>query len=500
MGEPNALRVLVVDDDPDTRENLTDILEIDGYDVAAAGSIAETMRRTDLTDFFTVVLDRRLPDGSGEELLPKLKPLAPDAAVIIVTGYSDLAGAIAAIREGAADYLLKPVNADLLRSRLAWLAERRRTAEEIGRLHTDLQRRAREQQTLLDVIPIGIAIADDPDCGHVRVNPAMARILRIPPGSNASLNVGAGERPAYRIRHNGAEMPVEELPLRQATRGAEIRDVEFDVVHPDGTTVNLYGYASPLLDEAGQPRGAVGAFLDITEGKKAQATALQKERLAAIGQMVAGLAHESGNALARSQSCLEMLAWTVEDRPEAQDLIRRVQIAQDHLKHLYDEVRGYAAPLKLDREWCDLAHVWRQTWENLAVARRGRDAALREHVAGADLRCLVDAFGLDQVFRNILENSLAACKGPVRIDITCTETSLANRPAVRVSLRDNGPGLTPEQQRRIFEPFFTTRTKGTGLGMAIVKRIVEAHAGQIAVGTPDTGGAEIVLTIPREAP
>jgi two-component system sensor kinase FixL len=69
---------------------------------------------------------------------------------------------------------------------------------------------------------------------------------------------------------------------------------------------------------------------------------------------------------------------------------------------------------------------------------------------------------------------------------------------VRVSFKDNGPGLSAEQKQRIFEPFFTTKTKGTGLGMAIAKRIVEAHRGQISVGGGTTPGAEILLILPRE--
>lgn len=493
------LRTLVVDDDPDTRSNLADILEMDGYQVESAGSIAETLARDDLASFFAAILDRRLPDGTAEDLFPRLKERAPQVAIIIVTGYADLAGAIAAIRQGASDYILKPINSDLIRSRLAGLAERRRAAEEIHRLNTDLQRRVTEQQTLLDVIPIGIAIAEDPGCKHIRVNPALSSLLRLASSANASLNVPREQRPSYRIARNGIEIPVDSLPLQQAAQGRQLREAEFDVVHPDGETINLLGYAAPLLDEQGRSRGAVGAFVDITDRKRAQEAALQNERLAAIGQMVTGLAHESGNALARSQSCLEMLAWELEDRPEAQDLIHRVQSAQDHLKQLYDEVRGYAAPVKLERDSWDLSQIWRQAWENLRLARQGRDASLNEHIGGVNLKCQVDAFRLDQVFRNILENSLTACRGPVRIDIRCNETVLAGMPAVRVSIQDNGPGLSAEQQQRIFQPFFTTRTKGTGLGMAIAQRIVKAHCGEIAVGPAVGGGAEIIVTLPREA-
>ncbi len=446
MDDSDPLRVLVVDDDLGTRSNLTDILQIDGYRVETSVSIAATLARSDLAGFFAIILDRRLPDGNGEELLPKLRPLAPSAAVIIVTGYADLTGAISAIREGAADYIIKPVNADLIRSRLAGLAERRRAAEEIDRLNTDLRfRRVTELQTLLDVIPIGIGIADDPECRRVRVNPALAGLLRIDPKAFASVDELTTDPPRFRIFRNGTELPVEEWPLQQAARGQQVHAAEFDVVHADGETLNLYGDAAPLLDEQGQPRGGVGAFVDVTERKKQQERALQNERLAAIGQMVTGLAHESGNALARSQSCLEMLAWEVEDRPEAQDLIRRVQNAQDHLKQLYEEVRGYAAPLKLDREGWNLSQIWRQTWENLKLAREGREAVLYEQTGGLDLLCQVDAFRLDQVFRNIFENSLAACRGAVCIDITCTEASSVCKPALCVSVRDNGPGLSAEQ-------------------------------------------------------
>jgi hypothetical protein len=357
------------------------------------------------------------------------------------------------------------------------------------------------------------------------VNPSLARLLEISPDANASLSAPASERPAFKAYRNGRELAAEELPMQRAVaQGGEVRDVELEIVHPHGEVVHFLSYAAPLLDEQGRPRGAVGAFLDITERKRAQERLLQAERLAAIGQMMTGLAHESGNALARSQSCLEMLAWEVEDRPEALDLITRIQKAQDHLKQLYDEVRGYAAPLKLEREVWELSSVWRQAWANLALLRQGREAVLREETGGVDLSCAVDQFRLEQVFRNILENALAACADPVRIEVRCAEAELDGRPAVRVAVRDNGPGLNPEQRRRIFDPFFTTKTKGTGLGMAIAKRIVEAHGGQIAVapsplplapegrGEPALplapggrrggvrGGAEILIVLPRDIP
>jgi DNA-binding NtrC family response regulator len=176
MAATPPFRVLVVDDDADTVANLSDILSLDDYQVETAGTLAEALARDDWSDYLAIVLDRRLPDGTAEEVLPQLKRLAPRVAVVIVTGYSDLDGAIAAIRAGAADYILKPVNPELIRSRLAGIAERKRSAEEIDRLTKDLQRRVTELETLLDVIPIGIALAQDPGCESIRANPALARI------------------------------------------------------------------------------------------------------------------------------------------------------------------------------------------------------------------------------------------------------------------------------------------------------------------------------------
>ena len=229
--------------------------------------------------------------------------------------------------------------------------------------------------------------------------------------------------------------------------------------------------------------------------------ALQAERLAAIGQVVAGLAHESRNALQRSQACLEMLALAVRDRPDALALIDRLQQAQDHLHRLYEDVRGYAAPIVLDRRPCDLAVVWREAWAHLEPARKAKDATLRETTPDVDLHCVADAFRLGQVFHNIFDNALAAGRPPVVVDVHAEAGELEGQPALRVLVRDNGPGLDPESRQKVFDPFFTTKAKGTGLGMAIARRIVEAHSGQIAVGDDNGAGAApgavFVITLPR---
>ena len=346
--------VLVVEDNVDARSNLADILELDGYTTRSVGTFAEALAVDDW-NVLAMILDRRLPDGIADEFLPRLQALAPDVPIIIVTGYADLEGAIAALRQGAADYIIKPVDADTLRARINGIAE------------------------------------------------------------------------THRIKH---------------------------------------------------------------ELKQAQDKLVQSERLAAIGQMMAGLAHESRNALQRSQACLEMLALEVQDRPAALDFVARIQSAQDDLHLLYEEVRDYAAPIRLRFADHDLRALLQETWEHLATQREARDARIEFDEHDDWCICRVDGFAIQQVFRNIIENSLSACADPVRITARLHHFRLAERPAIQVSLADNGLGLTSEVQLRIFEPFFTTKTKGTGLGMAISRRIVEAHGGRIAIGSSERRGGE----------
>jgi two-component system, LuxR family, sensor kinase FixL len=481
MPEDSALRVLVVDDDADTRSNLCDILELDNFHVEMAGTAAEVLRRTDWQGISAVLLDRRLPDGDAEELLPRLRQLAPEASILIVTGYADLQDAIAALRQGAADYILKPINSDALRASLTRLVERRRLSLAKERSETAFR-------TLIEAAPCLIVILRA-DHNIAYFSPFAEEVT----GYRASEVLGANYIELFLC---GDCQPMIREQLQRVLAGRPARGFENPVRCRDGSHRLFLWNAQRLPDYEGA-QAVLKVGQDITALKQAQERTLQAERLAAIGQMVAGLAHESGNALARSQACLEMLEMEVEDLPEALNLIGRIQKAQNHLQQLYGEVRNYAAPLKLERQRHSIRSIWRQAWDNLTDQRHGRTASLCEKCDEVDLHCLVDAFRLEQVFRNILENALAACSDPVEITISCSASQLDGQPALRIAVRDNGPGLTAEQRQRIFEPFFTTKTKGTGLGMAIAKRIVEAHGGQIAVEMPSGPGAEIQLLLPR---
>jgi PAS domain S-box-containing protein len=482
MAAVPPIQVLVIEDDADTRANLRDILELDEHRVDTAASVAQALDRSNWTEYSAILLDRLLPDGNAEELLPRLKKLAPEAAIMIVTGYADLGGAIAALRQGAADYILKPVNAEALRTSLARIAERRHLALAKERSETAFR-------MLVEAAPCLIVILR-PDRAIAYFSPFAEKLT----GYHASDVLGKDYFSVF-IPEEALQRGMDQ-EIQRVLAGVPTRGFEDPVRCKDGTRRWVVWNLERLPDH-GEGPAVLKVGLDITEHKRAQERAVQAERLAALGQMVAGLAHESRNALQLIQASLEMLALEVEDRPEALDLIASIQGAEDRLHRLFEDIRGYAAPIHLECEVENLAGVWRMVWEQLALQHGGRQTQLREHSDGVDLACAVDLFSLERVFRNIFENSLAACSDPVHIDIHCSDTTITGRPALQISIRDNGPGLTPEQKQKIFDPFYTTKRQGTGLGMAIARRIVEAHGGHIAAGNGVGPGAEILITLPR---
>ena len=298
-------QVLVIDDDPDTCANLRDILELDSFHVVLAGSVREALARDNWSEFSVIILDRKLPDGSAESLLPELRRLAPQAAVVIVTGHADIQGTVAAIRQGAADYIIKPVDAAELRTRVGRIAEHRRA-------ELELQSRIRILRSVMETIHDAVMVVDEQ--GKVLLfNPAVQQLIG---------PVAVGVDPEHWPQFGRAlqadrttPFPLAELALMRALKGQEVIDVEQYIRRPEpAPAVLVSANASPLRDNLSNVCGAVVVWRDITERKRAEERLLQSERLAAIGQMMTGLAHESGNALARSQSCLEMLTWEVDDR------------------------------------------------------------------------------------------------------------------------------------------------------------------------------------------
>lgn len=363
------------------------------------------------------------------------------------------------------------------------ITQRKLTEEALARSEAKLR-------AVLETAIEGIIVIDNTG-GIESVNPAAERLFGYSTKELVGQNVNLLMPSPYREEHDGY------LSSYLRTRERKIIGIGREVVgqRKDGSTFPMYlSVAETLLDGE---QHFTGIVRDLTDSKSAEERLLRAERLAAIGQMVTALSHESRNYLQRISCSAEMLELEVEDNSEALNDVASVLKATRSLNDLLEEVRSFAAPIKLDVSTCCVASIWRRVWSALEPSWQEREIVLQEELDGVETQCKVDSFRLEQVFRNVFENSLVACDDPVTIEIQCCDSTIDAAPAFQVSIRDNGPGLTQEQRERVFDAFFTTKTKGTGLGMSIVKRFVEAHGGQIAAGNDAAGGAEFVITLPR---
>ncbi len=240
---------------------------------------------------------------------------------------------------------------------------------------------------------------------------------------------------------------------------------------------------------------AVLAVLSVRQVRAAR-RALALERLAALGEMAAGLAHEIRNPL----GAIKGLAQVLDERAPAaspdRELTETIVRATVRLERLVADLLAYARPRSPERRVVNVGAVARQAADLLAAETAAAGVRLVVEAPAGPAVAWADAGQLAQIFTNLLLNAVQAMPGGGVARVTIR----AEGPTVRATVADEGPGIPPEDAARLFEPFYTTRPKGTGLGLAICRRIAEAHGGGITLEPHDGRGARLRVDLPRAAP
>jgi len=272
-------------------------------------------------------------------------------------------------------------------------------------------------------------------------------------------------------------------------------------------TGKVIGYTLSLVrDEAQAVTGAAIFFKDLTRVEQLEERERLRDRLAALGEMAAAMAHELKNPLAGIEVMAGLLRRKVPDSPDAQgiltDIINEAKMANATVVEMLDYVR----PVRLETErtsMTDIVHSAVTMAES--KARRGDiDMEVRVH---EDLPPIHgDRHQLCQVFTNLIINAFEAMEGRGRIRILAERGAIeddhhhtdgpASIPTIVVQVTDDGPGVAPEMVDRIFNPFFTTKAQGSGLGLAIVRKIVDAHDGRIDIRSAPGQGTRFTVTLP----
>lgn len=251
---------------------------------------------------------------------------------------------------------------------------------------------------------------------------------------------------------------------------------------------------SPLSDERGAPHGAVCLFTDLTDVQQLEEQLRLKESLATVGELTAGIAHEFRNGLATIHGYSKLLdpaALPPACRPYV-DGIRQEAIS---LGEVVTNFLNFARPTHLTLGTVSLRSLCERAADDVRsdAALLGGDVGLRGDYG--DMQG--DDVLLRQAFSNLLRNALEACGGETITPHIIVEGSVdRTRGTCTIVVDDNGPGIPAASRDKVFQPFFTTRRNGTGLGLALVQKIVVSHNGRVTVGASPSGGARLQVVLP----
>jgi len=221
----------------------------------------------------------------------------------------------------------------------------------------------------------------------------------------------------------------------------------------------------------------------------------RRERLAGLGEMAAGVAHEIRNPLGGIGLYASLLERDLEALPTQRDIARRISTGVQNLEAIVRDILSFAGDVEPRFANVRLADVLESASVQVAprVAARNVTFSVDDRLGEIELRC--DAAQIERALLNLLFNALDAVEEGGRIWVRAGSSSSETDSAAMV-VEDDGPGIDPACLHRIFNPFFTTKDHGTGLGLAIVHRIAEAHGGSVTARNRTEGGASFVLSLP----
>jgi two-component system sensor histidine kinase PilS (NtrC family) len=438
---------------------------------------------------------------------------------IILAGYFTLIrGGVAAAAAASAGYLAASLGPSLLGREAAGSPQVFQAGVNVafffvvGALSGYLGRNTRAQELRLERTRRELRkVQLDTDCivrslgsGLLTID-SQERVVLFNPAACAILQVTAERVKGEELRAlDGMGIgPLSALIHETLARGVEMPRREVDVSLADGRTVPLGVGTSVVRDEGGNVTGAVAVFQDLTEVKEMEQRARSNETLAAIGQLASGVAHEIRNCLSPISGSVEVLAGDLKVDGENRQLLDLIHRESKHLEQFISSLLDFARVKPMSLAEVDLGGLIEDALESV-----------RRHPSFKHELCfempetdwpgviIADREQLRQAFLNLGINAVEATPegGSIQVLVEYHGSTASGRSgSVAVEFSDSGRGIEAEAQERVFEPFFTTKRKGSGLGLAVVKQIVERHGGGVSLRSVAGEGTTVRLELPCHA-
>ncbi len=264
-----------------------------------------------------------------------------------------------------------------------------------------------------------------------------------------------------------------------------------------GTTFPAHLAVRCIFDADGQLMGTVGVLRDLTEQVETQRRLIQREKLASLGEMAAGVAHEIRNPLGGIKMATRLLSSAEPDgSPLSQEMARTILAGIAEIEGIINTLLDFTRDTRLERNEYQLVRILAPVVEAAAAEGHGRGITVAYGRVDREAAVLADGQKLRQVFANVIKNALEAIEpraaGTGRVEVNL----YGEADRVTVEVADDGIGISAEDREKIFLPFFTTKPSGTGLGMSIVKKIVDLHGGDIGIESAPGRGTRVRISLP----
>ncbi len=499
-------KLLLIDDEQTSTSLLALSLKSDGYEVLTAENGRQGLEIFDRELPDIVITDIRMPGMDGIEVLKEIKKRAHTAEVIIVTGHGDIDNAIDSLKYGASDFINKPVRAETLSVALERAKNKldlqakldtytKNLEQEVETVTHELRMQSNFLEKLIKTSEEGI-VATDRVFTVIIYNPAAEHIL----GYTAD---------AVLYRKKAKDLFSLDLMRKYQAkrhdyqRRKKLEHFETHVRNKDGDLVPVR-FTGVFLYEEGRIMGSVAFIQDLSEIKRLEKEVLMSERLATVGQTVAGMAHGVKNILHgfKGGSYLMEVGFKNNDTEKLKSGWQMIQKNINHTSELVMDLLTYSKDRDVAYVPCDPNDIAAEVCETFTGTATEHNIRVTAKLDPAIKTVAMDKTSIHTILMNLVSNAIDACifdDIPGKSYEVKVKTTLAENHVIQFEVADNGTGMDKKLRDKMFTSFFSTKGhKGTGLGLLVTRKLIEDHDGSIDVFSEAGKGTTFIIDLPYE--